>query len=77
MARKDKQAKNVKMAKCPKCKSENITYYKFMGGECLKCNDCKYDGGEDLELYPEERGSQKAKGGFSPYKTGGGRRSVK
>lgn len=63
--------------KCPQCGSENIEYYKFMGANCIKCKDCGFDEADELELYPEERGSQKAKGGFSPYKTGGGRRSVK
>ena len=65
------------MTKCPQCDSENVEYYKFMGATVMRCKSCKFDEGEELELYPEERGSQKAKGGYSPYQAGGGRRSAK
>ena len=63
--------------KCPQCKSENTEMYTFMGARVVRCKDCKFDEGDDLELYPEDRGSQKAKSGYSPYQSGGGRRSVK
>lgn len=60
--------------KCEKCKSSKVRPYKYENADCYECNNCGYDSCEDVE-FPEERTSQKAKGQFSPYKTGGSKRT--
>ena len=60
---------------CPRCKSIKLKKYIYMGSECFKCLNCGYDSGSDLDSLPEQRTSQKEKGSFSPYKTGGSRRA--
>ena len=66
------------MSICPKCKSNNIEYETIDGSKFLICNDCGYDESEYLlEVYPDEKSSQKAKSRYSPYKSGGSRRAVK
>jgi len=62
---------------CPQCHSENIKLVDYMGIACTVCNDCGYDERSLYEVYPSERTSQSAKGKFTPYKTGGGRRAQK
>ena len=42
-----------------------------MGAGIIVCSACGFDGRNELDLFPEEKGSQKAKGRYSPYKTGG------
>ncbi len=62
--------------RCPKCHSTKIETISDNGIEFIKCNNCHYD--ESLyEVTPTEKSSQKAKGRYSPYKTGGGRRTQK
>ena len=65
------------MKKCPKCGSYNIEPYLYQTAEVIKCNGCGYDEGGDLEQFPAEKTSQKAKGNYSVYKTGGSRRARK
>jgi len=63
--------------KCPHCESERIKYVRYMGVEMLLCEKCGYDERDKYEVYPSEKKSQKAKGTYSPYRTGGGRRTQK
>lgn len=62
---------------CPKCKSKNIKSVDYMGVKCILCKDCGFDERDKLEEYPEDRSSQKAKGEYSKYKVGGGKRTRK
>ncbi len=61
--------------KCPKCKSTDITIEDDNGVSFITCNVCDYD--ELEEFYPDERKSQREKGRYSPYKTGGKGRTQK
>ena len=63
--------------KCPKCSSVEIKLVSYIGASCVVCNKCGYDETSELDLTPEYNKSQKAKGQFSPYKAGGGKRAVK
>ena len=65
------------MKECPSCGSANIKYFGYLGLKTLKCSNCGFDEGSIYEVYPEQKTSQKAKGKFSPYKTGGGIRTRK
>ena len=65
------------MNKCPKCGSRNIMFYNYQGIKALKCGSCGFDEGSVYEVYPEQKTSQKAKGKYTPYKTGGSRRAAK
>ena len=67
----------MKSTTCPKCKSENIALEDYMGIECMRCLDCGYDETTKYDVYPEEKKSQKAKGRYTPYKAGGGKRTRK
>jgi len=67
----------MKKKKCPECNSEDIRFIKKKKRTFLVCNHCFYDETEESESYPEQRTSQKAKGSYSPYKTGGSRRTNK
>jgi tRNA(Ile2) C34 agmatinyltransferase TiaS len=63
-----------KQTTCPRCGSTNIESYEDLG--FIKCKECSYD-----ELAPEPlphgiRKSQREKGRYSPYKSGGGARSI-
>jgi len=64
---------------CPKCKSTNVTLYEDDGISFLACNVCGYD--ELDELYPAEdvgeKTSQREKGRYTPYKSGGKGRTRK
>ena len=62
--------------RCPKCGSDNIEIYEEDLG-FVKCKKCGYD---DLEHEPIPYGIkklQKEKANFTPYKTGGPRRTKK
>ncbi|MBI4440172.1 hypothetical protein HY638_04335 [Candidatus Woesearchaeota archaeon] len=61
---------------CPKCGSSNITFSVYDGAQIVTCNECSYDESQDLEVYPEERGTQREKARQSPYKRGGHSRSA-
>jgi len=62
--------------KCPKCKSEDISYEEYMGATCIVCHSCKYREADVLEVFPESKISQKEKGRYTPYKTGGSKRNI-
>ncbi len=62
---------------CKRCNSTSIKIVNYLGIKCQVCNDCGYDEREAYEVFPEERSSQKAKGSYSPYKTGGPKRTQK
>lgn len=61
--------------KCPKCGSDKVKFIKYSGLLCLKCNNCGFDERDRFEVYPENKKSQKQKGRYSPYKTGGSKRT--
>ncbi|MEK6921868.1 MAG: hypothetical protein AABX82_08315 [Nanoarchaeota archaeon] len=61
---------------CPKCGSKETQSEAYMDITILKCKNCGYDESTLYEIYPEQKTSQKAKGQFSPYKTGGGKRTI-
>ena len=63
--------------KCPVCKSSNIKLVDYIGVKCVLCLDCGFDERKNYEVFPEEKVSQKAKGRYSPYRTGGGKRTRK
>lgn len=65
------------MQKCPKCGSKEIKKEDYMGVSCIKCPNCGYDEASQYDVYPEEKTSQKAKESFTPYKSGGGKRTKK
>jgi uncharacterized Zn finger protein len=62
---------------CPKCGSGNIRLVKYMSIKTIKCNNCGFDESGAYYIVPEQKTSQKAKGRYSPYKTGGNRRTIK
>lgn len=62
---------------CPKCGSTKTHREKYLDLECLQCESCGYDETAQYEVYPEKKGSQKAKGRYTPYKVGGGKRTIK
>jgi ribosomal protein L37AE/L43A len=63
------------MQKCTKCNSTKIKVVEFMGSKMYYCTECGYDERDEASIVPEERTSQKAKGEYTPYKTGGSRRT--
>ena len=65
------------MKSCPKCGSKDIKLYNYLGIKALKCNNCGFDEGKIYEVYPEQKTSQKAKGKYTVYKTGGNQRTRK
>ena len=65
------------MKKCPKCGSADIKLKSYLGIETIKCNKCDFDESSIYEVYPEQKTSQKAKGEYSVYKTGGSSRTRK
>ena len=65
------------MNKCHKCGSYNVEPYLYQSVEVIKCNDCGFDESSQYEVYPQQKTSQKAKGKFTPYKTGGSKRTAR
>ena len=65
------------MSKCPKCGSENIKFKNYLGIKAIKCNNCGFDESNIYEVYPEQKTSQKSKGKYTIYKTGGSQRARK
>ena len=63
--------------KCTKCSSKDIKLVKYLGIDCIVCKNCGFDETESYEVFPEEKNSQKAKGSYTPYKSGGHGRSRK
>jgi len=62
---------------CPKCKSNNIKIINYMNIRCIVCSECGFDGSKQYDVFPENKKSQKAKGSYSKYKTGGHGRTKK
>ncbi len=60
---------------CPRCDSEDVKLIKYMESTCVVCQACGYDERDELDLAPEQKVSQKAKGSYTPYKTGGKNRT--
>jgi len=56
---------------CPKCKSEKAKFARYRGINLRKCPVCKYDESVEFESEAGEKGSQKAKARYTPYRTGG------
>ena len=56
---------------CSRCNSNKINKYKYSGVECYRCLDCGFDSCAELDDVSQQRTSQKAKGKYSPYKSGG------
>ena len=65
------------MRKCPKCNSFNVEPYVYQSVEVIKCGSCGFDESSVYDVYPEQKVSQKAKGKYSVYKTGGSQRARK
>ena len=65
------------MDKCPKCGSDNVKIYNYLGVNAVNCSSCGFDESVVYEAVPEQKTSQKAKGRYNVYKTGGSRRAVK
>ncbi|MBI2541426.1 hypothetical protein HYV80_01840 [Candidatus Woesearchaeota archaeon] len=65
------------MPKCPKCGSDNAKLIRYLGIKVVKCSSCGFDESAVYEVFPEQKASQKAKGNYSKYKTGGSRRTAK
>ena len=65
------------MSKCPRFGSKKIKSYNYIGTKIIKCSDCNFDESKIYEVYPEQKTSQKAKGEYNIYKTGGSSRSRK
>lgn len=65
------------MNKCPKCGSKNIKLKGYLGVNVVKCDNCGFDESAVYEVYPEQKTSQKAKGKYNIYKTGGSLRARK
>ncbi len=63
--------------KCPQCHSEDVDVVEYNGAHVVSCNECSFTEEGFLDDFPEERTSQKAKKQHSPYKAGGGKRTVK
>ena len=65
------------MTKCPKCSSKDVKLLSYLGINVIKCNNCGFDERIVYDVYPEQKTSQKAKGNYSVYKTGGSQRARK
>lgn len=64
------------MNKCPKCGSDDVKLYNYLGIKTIKCNNCGFDEGAAYDAVPEQKTSQKAKGRYNVYKAGGKRRTM-
>lgn len=62
---------------CPRCKSTDVILQKYRGIVVRVCRTCGYDESLEFENEAGEKGSQKAKGSYSPYKSGGPSRTRK
>ena len=65
------------MTQCPKCGSKDVKLLSYLGINVMKCSKCGFDERVVYDVYPEQKTSQKAKGNYSPYKTGGSQRARK
>ena len=64
------------MVPCPKCKAE-AKYEMYMDVRLIVCEECGYDESAEYEVLPEDRPTQRGKGRYTPYKTGGPARTAK
>jgi len=62
--------------KCPKCDSTNIEVTEHNDLDFIKCKHCGFDE-KMYEVTPSQRETQREKTRYSPYKTGGGKRTRK
>lgn len=62
---------------CPRCKSTEVKFVTYRGQQMRVCNVCGFDETAEFESEAGEKGSQKAKGRYSPYRTGGPSRTRK
>ncbi|NQV09342.1 hypothetical protein HQ529_05825 [Candidatus Woesearchaeota archaeon] len=60
---------------CPQCGSNDIEELEYLSVKAILCHRCGYDERNELETTPDQRTSQKEKGRFTPYKTGGKNRT--
>ena len=65
------------MDKCTKCGSGNVKFSKYMNIKIIKCSSCGFDESSVYDIVPEQKASQKAKGKYAIYKTGGSSRTRK
>ncbi len=65
------------MDKCPKCGNSNIKLINYLGIKTIKCKNCGFDESLLLNVFPEQKTNQKAKGEYSVYKSGGSQRARK
>ena len=65
------------MNKCPKCGSGDVKFLKYLDIKVIKCSNCGFDESDVYDVYPEQKTSQKAKGSYTVYKTGGSQRTIK
>ena len=63
--------------RCPRCGSKDVKVVDYLGAKVLVCNKCGYDERVGLEVFPEQRETQREKRRFSPYKAGGRGRAEK
>ena len=61
----------MEIKKCPKCKSSKVKLVDYLGINCVVCSNCGYDESKQYNNYPGGKNSQKAKGSYTPYKSGG------
>ena len=66
----DGGVKAVPHQHCPECGSDKIKIVKYLGMAALICEKCTYDEREEIESIPEERGTQREKRRYSPYRSG-------
>ena len=60
------------MTNCPKCGSNDLVFIDYAGIKCIVCKKCGYDERDEYALDMGEKTNQKAKGEYSPYKSGRG-----
>jgi len=58
-------------AECPRCKSAEVKVVAYRGTTARICNTCGFDERNELDIDAGEKTNQKAKGAYSPYRTGG------
>ncbi len=65
---------NHKTMKCPRCSSEKIQQTMYLNTKCVVCKSCGFDERDELDGVPTQK-QGKSKGSYTPYKTGGARRT--
>jgi uncharacterized Zn finger protein len=62
---------------CPECGSLGARIVRYRGIDCVVCNSCGFDEREVVDVFPEQRVSQREKSRYTPYKKGGAFRTQK